>query len=83
MILRGTAAPYPTANHSIAKQIIRQHPHTLLGLEHLTDIRERTKRRTRKRKKDGKGYERVSPKARKANRVYSQWSFAELQNLIS
>src|SRR5574341_581747 len=24
----------------------------------------------------GKGYERVSPKARKTNRVYSQWSFA-------
>jgi len=30
-----------------------------------------------------KGYERVSPKARKANGVYSQWSFAELQALIS
>ena len=64
-------------------QIITQHPHALLGQEHLTGIRERTKRRTRKRKKDGKGSERVSPKARKANRVYSQWSFAELQNLIS
>jgi putative transposase len=71
------------ANHSIAKQIITQHPHALLGLEHLTDIRERTTRRTRKRKQHGKGYERVSPKARKANRVYSQWSFAELQTLIS
>ena len=71
------------ANHTIAKQIIRQHPHALLGLEHLTDIRERTTRRKRTRKKDGIGYERVSPQARKANRVYSQWSFAELQNLIS
>ena len=49
----------------------------------MTDIRERTKRRKRNRKKNGKGYERVSPKARKANRVYSQWSFAELHNLIS
>jgi IS605 OrfB family transposase len=66
------------ANHLIAKQIITQHPHALLGLEHLTDIRERTKR-----KKNGKGTEPVSPKARKANRVYSQWSFAELQALIS
>jgi transposase len=71
------------ANHTIAKQIIKQHPHTLIGLEDLTDIRERTKRRKRKRTKNGTGSERVSPRARKANRVYSQWSFAELQKLIS
>jgi IS605 OrfB family transposase len=71
------------ANHIIAKQLIAQHPHTLIGLEHLTDIRARKRRRKRKRKKNGKGYERVSPKARNANRVYSQWSFAELQALIS
>ena len=71
------------ANHIIAKQIIEQHPHALIGLEHLTDIRERTRRRKRKRKKNGKGTELVSPRARKANRVYSQWSFAELQALIS
>ncbi len=71
------------ANHSIAKQIIKAHPHALIGLEQLTDIRERTKRRKRKRKKNSKGFERVSPKARKANRVYSQWSFAELHALIS
>ena len=71
------------ANHTLAKQIITQHPHALLGLEQLTDIRERTKRRKRKRKKNGKGTERVSVKARKANRVYSQWSFAELHALIS
>ncbi|GHO66495.1 transposase [Ktedonobacter sp. SOSP1-52] len=71
------------ANHTFAKQIVEQHPHTLLGLEQLTDIRERTRRRKRKRKKNGKGYEPVSPKARKANRVYSQWSFAQLHALIS
>jgi transposase len=71
------------ANHAIAKQIIKQHPQALIGLEQLTDIRERTRRRKRKRKKHGKGYERVSPKARKANRVYSQWSFAELHALLS
>jgi putative transposase len=71
------------ANHCIAKQIIKEHPHTLIGLENLTDIRERKKRKKRRRKKNGKGYERVSSKARKANRVYSQWSFAELQALIS
>jgi len=67
------------ANHRTATQVIEQHPHALIGLEQLTDIRERTKR---KRKKNGKGFERVSPKARKANRVYSQWSFAELQALM-
>jgi putative transposase len=66
------------ANHTIAKQIVKQHPHALIGLEQLTDIRERTKR-----KKNGKGYEQVSPKACKAHRVYSQWSFAELHDLIS
>jgi IS605 OrfB family transposase len=71
------------ANHALAKQIVEQHPHTLIGLEHLTDIRERTRHRKRKRKKNGKGSEPVSPKARKANRVYSQWSFAELHDLIS
>jgi putative transposase len=71
------------ANHCIAKQIIKEHPHALIGLEQLTDIRERTKRRKRRRKKNGKGTEPVSKKARNANRVYSQWSFAELHALIS
>jgi putative transposase len=71
------------ANHTIATQIIQQHPHALIGLEQLTDIRERTRRRKRKRKKHGKGYERVSEKARKVNRVYSQWSFAELHAMLS
>jgi hypothetical protein len=42
------------------------------------DVVERCKRRKRRRKTNGKGTEPVSPKARKANRVYSQWSFAEL-----
>ncbi|HLG62156.1 MAG TPA: transposase [Ktedonosporobacter sp.] len=71
------------ANHQIATQIVQEHPQALIGLEQLTGMRERTKRRKRKRKKNGKGYEPVSPKARKANRVYSQWSFAELHTLIS
>jgi len=71
------------ANHTIAKQIIQQHPHTLIGLEQLTDIQERTKRKKRRSKKNGKRSLSVSPKARKANRVSSQWAFAELQALIS
>jgi putative transposase len=71
------------ANHIVAKQIIKEHPRALIGLEDLTHIRERTRRRTRKRKKQGQGYERISAKVRKANQVYSQWSFAELHALIS
>ncbi|HZO71900.1 MAG TPA: transposase [Ktedonobacteraceae bacterium] len=71
------------ANHQIATQIIQEHSQALIGLEQLTDIRDRTRRRKRKRKKNGKGFERVTPKARKSNRVYSQWSFAELHTLIS
>ncbi len=70
-------------NHVIAKQIVAQHPHALIGLEQLTDIRERTRRRKRRRKENGKGFEPVSTKQRKANRVYAQWSFAELHTLIS
>jgi putative transposase len=52
------------ANHTLATQIIKQHAHALIGLEQLTDIRERTKRKKRQRKKNGKGNERVSEKAR-------------------
>ncbi|HEX4202896.1 MAG TPA: transposase, partial [Ktedonobacteraceae bacterium] len=51
------------ANHSIAKQIITQHHHALIGLEQLTDIREQKRRRKRKRKQNGKGYEQVSLRA--------------------
>jgi putative transposase len=71
------------ANHTVAKDIVISHPTSLIGLEQLADIRERTKRRKRRRKKNGQGTERVSPKARKANRVYSQWSFAQLQAMIA
>src|SRR5207253_2331321 len=71
------------ANHQIAKAIVSAHPHALIGLEDLTHIRSRTRRRTRRRKKNGKGTEPVTMKQCKANRVYSQWSFAELHALIS
>jgi transposase len=71
------------ANHVVSKHIVSTHPSALLGLEQLTDIRDRTKRRRRRRKKNGKGTEPVSQKSRKANRVYSQWSFAELHVLIA
>jgi putative transposase len=71
------------ANHLVSKHIVRTYPQSLIGLEQLHDIRERVRRRTRRRTKTGKGTELVSPKARKANRVYSQWSFAELQSMIA
>src|SRR5262249_13343657 len=71
------------ANHLISRRIVDQHPHSLIGLEDLTHIRERTKRRTCKRKKKGNGYEPVSPKQRKANRHASKWAFAELHGYIA
>jgi IS605 OrfB family transposase len=62
------------ANHVVSKRIVEQHPHSLIGLEHLTDIRERTKRKKGKK---------ASKKQRKANAASSKWSFAELQGMIA
>ena len=68
-------------NHFIAKQIIENYPHSLIGLETLTGIRERKPRR-RRRVKDGKVLP-STPKQRRANRHASKWAFAELQNIIA
>ena len=62
------------ANHQISQRIVTGHPHSIIGLEDLTHIRERT-RRTR-----GK---RASKKQRRANRHASQWAFAELHSYIA
>jgi putative transposase len=62
------------ANHVVSKRIVMAHPHSLIGLEHLTDIRERTKRRTGKK---------ASTKQRRANAAYARWSFAELHAMIA
>jgi putative transposase len=62
------------ANHRVSKRIIDAHPTSFIGLENLTDIRERTKRRKGKK---------ATKKQRKANAAYSQWSFAELQSMIA
>jgi transposase len=67
-----------STNHTIAKHILDTHPHSLIGLEDLTGIRERTRRRKKRRK--GKQLVPVSPKARKANRHASRWAFAELRD---
>jgi putative transposase len=58
-------------NHQIAKQIAK--PNSLIGLEDLTGIRDRTKSRTGKK---------ASKKQRKANRNKAKWSFAELHGYI-
>jgi putative transposase len=62
------------ANHVVSKQIASASPHALIGLEKLTDIRDRTKRRKGKR---------TSKKQRKANAAYSKWAFAELHAMIA
>src|SRR5712691_11642973 len=61
-------------NHVVSKRIVEQHPHSLIGLENLTDIRDRTRR------KHGK---RASKKQRKANARQSRWSYAELHAYIA
>jgi transposase len=71
------------ANHTVSRSIVNANPQSLIGLEELTDIREHTKRRKRRRKKNGKGTEKVSVKQRKSNAAYSKWSFAELQSMIA
>lgn len=62
------------AHHQISHRIISQHPHSLIGLEDLTHIGERTKR------KHGK---KASKKQRKSNRYASTWAFAELHSYIA
>jgi putative transposase len=62
------------ANHVVSKRIVDRHPHSLIGLENLTDIRERGRRKKGKK---------ASKKQRRANAAYSKWSFAELQSMIA
>ncbi len=70
-------------NHLISRRIVEAYPHSIIGLEDLTHIRERTQRRTHRRKKNGKGHEPVSRKQRKGNRHASSWAFAELHSYIA
>lgn len=60
-------------NHAIAKQVVE--PNTIIGLENLTHIRERTANKRRKGKK-------ASVKQRKENSNNSKWAFAELHGFI-
>jgi putative transposase len=61
-------------NHVVSKRIVTSHPHTLIGMENLTDIRERIGMRTGKK---------ASKKQRRANTLRSKWSFAEFQNMVA
>jgi len=61
-------------NHIISRRIVDQHPHSLIGLEDLTGMRERTKRKRGKQ---------ASKKQRKANGHASKWAFAELHSYIA
>ncbi len=61
-------------NHLISRRIVEEHPHSIIGLEDLTHIRERTKR------KRGKN---ATRKQRRANRHASSWAFAELHSYIA
>ena len=67
-------------NHVMSKHLLNTHPESFIGLEDLNGIRDRTKRRKYRRKKNK--LVPVSPKARKANRHASTWAFAELQGFI-
>lgn len=69
------------ANHSVAKSIVQAHPHSLIGMEDLTGIREGKPRR-KHRRKEGQLLA-LTRRQRRANRHASSWAFAELQQMIS
>lgn len=62
------------ANHVVSKRLVEAHPHSLIGLENLTGIRERTRRRRGKK---------ASKKQREADAGQSKWAFAELHAMIA
>jgi hypothetical protein len=68
-------------NHVLSRRIVEAHPASLIGLEDLNGIRERTKRRTKRRK----GMQLVPPcrpKPGKPTSRSSTWAFAELLDLL-
>jgi IS605 OrfB family transposase len=58
----------------ISRRIVDAYPASLIGLENLTSIRDRTKRRHGKQ---------ATQKQRNANRHASQWAFAELHGYLA
>jgi putative transposase len=61
-------------DHLISRRIVDTYPHSLVGLEDLTHIRESTKQRRGKQ---------ASRRRRKANRHASTWAFAELHGFLA
>jgi putative transposase len=61
-------------NHVISRRIVDAYPTSLIGLEDLTHIRERTNRRRRKK---------TTAKQRRSNRHAAQWAFSELQGYVA
>ena len=61
-------------NHIMSRRLVAAYPHSLIGLEDLTHLRERTNRQHHKTS---------SVKRRRANRYASQWAFAELQSYVA
>jgi len=61
-------------NHQISRHIVEGHPSSIIGLEDLTHIRERTKRKRGKK---------AGQKQRRANRHASSWAFAELHSYLA
>lgn len=61
-------------NHVLARQIIDAHPLALIGMEELAHIRDRTERWSTKT---------ASVKQKRANRVRSTWSYAEMRAFVT
>ncbi|MGE3727557.1 MAG: RNA-guided endonuclease InsQ/TnpB family protein [Candidatus Sericytochromatia bacterium] len=61
-------------NHKSSYQVLTQFPHSMMGVEALEHIRQRTERRSSAK---------ASPKQKRANRRRSQWSFAELHSFLA
>jgi IS605 OrfB family transposase len=61
-------------NHIISRQLVDAYPHSIIGLEDLTHIREQTRHRHGKK---------ATGKQRRANRHASQWAFSELYGYVA
>lgn len=61
-------------NHIIAKRIIERYPNAVIGIEELTGIRERTKRKSGKK---------ATKKQRRENRIASKWAFSEFHSILA
>lgn len=60
-------------NHRFSKQVLMRFPQSIVGVEALDHIRDRTERRSSNK---------ASSKQKRANRRRSQWSFAELHAML-